>query len=400
MQGAVTFRRRHRRLAATVGAVALVLGLGEASVSAKPGTGPGAPAAARPAAPGITVTATQKPGQSLQAMLIDGGVSPDQAVSATAQLGEAFDVVNLPPGLAVTLKRSSAGELMDLTLEPPTGGPIRAARTPAGGFAIVSRPALSQAGRSDPLAEPRAQVLAGPMQTVLFGGAAPRAAAQQALSLLASRIDLSRDASLDSPVRLEVDRAADRLLSVSITASGRQISFHREGSRYLVVDSGPAAPAATAAAYRISPLPQGRLTSAFGLRLHPLLGFFRPHKGVDLAAPSGTPVVAVADGVVTAARWRGGYGRWVGLSHPGGMDTGYGHLSGWANGLQAGARVRQGQVIGFVGQSGLATGPHLHFEVVDHGVQVDPALAVALGGPSVASGLLASRAPRHEGGRS
>ena len=123
----------------------------------------------------------------------------------------------------------------------------------------------------------------------------------------------------------------------------------------------------------------GRLTSGFGSRFHPVLGYRRTHKGVDLAAPQGAPIVAAADGRVVAAGWNGGYGRQVAIAHPGGMRTTYGHMSRIA--AAAGATVRRGQVIGYVGSTGLSTGPHLHFEVSKDGRLVNPMSAKLAGGP-------------------
>ncbi len=121
-----------------------------------------------------------------------------------------------------------------------------------------------------------------------------------------------------------------------------------------------------------APLAYRRMSSAFGMRLHPILGIFRRHPGVDFAAPSGTPVRAVGDGAVIKAGFGGGYGRVVEIRHRDGMITRYGHLRGFAEGLREGQIVGQGQVIGFVGSTGLSTGPHLHFETLVNGDSKDP----------------------------
>jgi murein DD-endopeptidase MepM/ murein hydrolase activator NlpD len=121
-----------------------------------------------------------------------------------------------------------------------------------------------------------------------------------------------------------------------------------------------------------APLDFIRVTSGYGMRRHPILGFSRMHQGVDFAARPGAPVLAAADGVVTQAGWDGGYGELLRIRHAGGWATGYAHLSRFASGIRPGARVERGQVVGFVGRTGLATGPHLHFEVVFNGRHVDP----------------------------
>ncbi len=114
----------------------------------------------------------------------------------------------------------------------------------------------------------------------------------------------------------------------------------------------------------------GRQTSSFGMRRHPLLGYSRFHKGIDYGAPTGTPIVAAIDGVVTYAGWHGGHGNYVKINHAGGLATGYAHMSRFA--VRNGARVRQGQLIGYVGSTGLSTGPHLHYEIYKNGAAINP----------------------------
>ncbi len=127
------------------------------------------------------------------------------------------------------------------------------------------------------------------------------------------------------------------------------------------------------ASFLRSPLPVYRLTSKFTRRrLHPILKVYRPHYGVDLAAPVGTPVMAAADGWVKFVGWQRGFGRIVILGHRGGYRTYYGHLSRFGHGIKKGVKVRQKQVIGYVGSSGLATGPHLDYRIKQNGVFRNP----------------------------
>ncbi|MCX7960212.1 MAG: M23 family metallopeptidase [Burkholderiales bacterium] len=130
-------------------------------------------------------------------------------------------------------------------------------------------------------------------------------------------------------------------------------------------------------AFLRSPLEFSRVSSGFGLRRHPFLQTWRAHQGVDYAAPLGTRVRATGDGIVEFAGRSGGYGNVVVLRHGGGQQTLYAHLSGFARGIRSGARVAQGETIGFVGQTGWATGPHLHYEFRVGGVARDP-LRIAL----------------------
>lgn len=120
------------------------------------------------------------------------------------------------------------------------------------------------------------------------------------------------------------------------------------------------------------PVPHAKFRSRFGWRRHPILRTSRLHKGVDWSAPRGTPIFAAGNGIVEDAKWHSGYGRWVKIQHANGYETGYAHMSRFAKGIQPGVRVRQGQVIGYVGSTGLSTGPHLHYEVIVNGNHVDP----------------------------
>jgi murein DD-endopeptidase MepM/ murein hydrolase activator NlpD len=120
------------------------------------------------------------------------------------------------------------------------------------------------------------------------------------------------------------------------------------------------------------PVLKGHITSGFGLRRHPILGYVKMHTGVDWAAPTGTPIYAAGNGVIEKEGWESGYGRFMLLKHHNGYETAYGHMSAFAKGTHVGERVHQGQVIGFVGSTGLSTGSHLHFEIRINGRYVDP----------------------------
>jgi hypothetical protein len=118
------------------------------------------------------------------------------------------------------------------------------------------------------------------------------------------------------------------------------------------------------------PVAGGHMTSSFGQRFHPILGYSRMHQGIDYGAPMGSPILAASDGIVNFAGWHGGHGNYVQIRHDGGMGTGYAHMSRIV--AHQGAHVRAGQLIGYVGSTGLSTGPHLHFEVFKNNVAVNP----------------------------
>jgi len=120
------------------------------------------------------------------------------------------------------------------------------------------------------------------------------------------------------------------------------------------------------------PVNNAIMRSGFGGRRHPILGYVKMHTGVDWATPYGTPIFASGNGVVEKAGWEGGYGKYVRLKHNNGYETAYGHMSAFAKGMEPGKRVRQGQVIGFVGSTGMSTGAHVHYEILVNGRFVDP----------------------------
>jgi len=120
------------------------------------------------------------------------------------------------------------------------------------------------------------------------------------------------------------------------------------------------------------PVAEGIMRSAFGIRRHPILGYTKMHTGVDWAAPAGTPIYAAGNGVIEKEGWESGYGKFILIRHNNGYETAYGHMSAYARGVEEGKRVRQGQVIGFVGSTGLSTGTHVHFEIRINGRFVDP----------------------------
>ncbi len=121
-----------------------------------------------------------------------------------------------------------------------------------------------------------------------------------------------------------------------------------------------------------TPIDGARINSGFGNRRHPIKGYTKMHKGVDFGAPIGTPIMAAGDGVVERCNRFGGYGNYICVRHNGATKTAYAHMSRFAKGISAGSKVRQGQIIGYVGVTGQATGPHLHFELIQNGKHVNP----------------------------
>lgn len=196
------------------------------------------------------------------------------------------------------------------------------------------------------------------------------------LRALASQIDVGELAPDDSFDLILANRRAATgesqagpLLYAAIdraAASDVRLMKWNLGGRTDWIDANGAGQRVSAFAWPVA----GRITSGFGLRVHPILRFARMHRGIDFGAGHGAPIVAASDGQVTAAGWSGGYGRQVRIAHGGGLSTSYSHMSRVV--AEPGSFVRQGQLIGYVGSSGLSTGPHLHYEVYRNGTPVNP----------------------------
>jgi murein DD-endopeptidase MepM/ murein hydrolase activator NlpD len=198
--------------------------------------------------------------------------------------------------------------------------------------------------------------------------------------LFAHKLDFERDIQPGDTFKLVFDRKvtesgrtveAGNLLYAEIEAKGsvdRFYSFQPKGDKEVEYfdENGKS----IKGFLLTTPVYGARISSTFGMRMHPILGFTKMHTGIDFAAPTGTPIMAAGDGVVEDAKWWGGYGRWVRIRHNGQWETGYGHMSAIA--VKPGQHVHQGEIIGYVGTTGRSTGPHLHFEIWQNGHPINP----------------------------
>jgi murein DD-endopeptidase MepM/ murein hydrolase activator NlpD len=197
--------------------------------------------------------------------------------------------------------------------------------------------------------------------------------------IYAWQVDFTRDIQPGDRFRVAFERLVSesgevrfgRVLAADLRISGKNLTafrFEEDGSTAFFDADGKS----LRRAFLRAPVQFRRISSSFArARFHPILGITRRHEGTDYAAAPGTPVMAAGDGVVMRAGWGGGYGNLIELRHRNGITTRYGHLRGFARGVRAGARVSQGQTIGFVGSTGLASGPHLHYEFRVNGVAKD-----------------------------
>jgi murein DD-endopeptidase MepM/ murein hydrolase activator NlpD len=201
--------------------------------------------------------------------------------------------------------------------------------------------------------------------------------AEKVASIFAWDVDFNTDLQVNDRIRIVVPafyfegkfvKWGDVQAAELVNSGKSYRAFRYEGSFYDGKGN------ALKRAFLASPLPfNPRITSGFArVRLHPILGQSRPHLAVDYGAPTGTPVQAIANGTVTFAGWNAGYGNLVQIKHTGGLTTGYAHLSSIASGVRPGTRISQGDLVGRVGATGLATGPHLHYMMTKNGQAINP----------------------------
>ena len=198
------------------------------------------------------------------------------------------------------------------------------------------------------------------------------------------KIDMSRDLQLGDAFRVMAERSSSaggavrigKILAATFTLSGTELQAIRYASHRVSGDFFDANGKSLRAAFLRAPLEFRRISSTFGGRYHPILGVWKQHKGTDYAASAGTPVRAIGEGTVIRAGWGSGYGNVLEIRHRNGFVSRYGHLRAFASGVRSGSHVMIGQTVAYVGMTGLATGPHLHFEVLVDGVQRDPRSAL------------------------
>ena len=192
-------------------------------------------------------------------------------------------------------------------------------------------------------------------------------------------IDFQRDIRKNDYFRIVFEKYLDEtgefiksgsILYAHMTVNGREITLYKFGNDkdygYFDVNGK-----SVEKALMKTPINGARLSSSYGMRKHPILGFNKMHKGTDFAAPMGTPIMASGSGTVTRAKWCGGGGNCVKIKHNSTYTTVYAHLKSFAAGIKAGKKVKQGQIIGYVGSTGMSTGPHLHYEVIVNGKHVN-----------------------------
>lgn len=317
-------------------------------------------------------------GDTLESILTGAGMDRAEVHGVVAAIRPHFPPRSLRPGqeIALHLDTERDDALVEFEIEPAPGRTIRA-RLQGGEWQVeeVLAPQQRMLARA-------AGTIDGGLFPAMTAAGLPPGLALSLVRVLGHQVDFQRDIQPGDRFAVLFERFRDtdgdllghgRVLHAEIVLSGRRLAFWRHETRDGTVDWFDAEGRSLRRAFLRTPLDGARVSSGFGPRRHPVLGFTRMHRGTDFAAPTGTPVFAAADGTVVSARSEGAYGRIVRLRHAGNVETRYAHLSAFARGIAPGRRVRQGDVIGRVGSTGLSTGPHLHYEVVMAGRPVDPA---------------------------
>ncbi len=334
------------------------------------------PLRAAPERPTQQLVATLSRGDSFGRMLERAGVGPGDASRVMALVGNAIELSAIPAGTQVdiTLGRRARPDaprpLDELSFRARFDLMLEVNRAD-GGLSLTRVPI-----RVDDTPLRIRGTVGSSLYRSMRAAGAPASAVQQYLGALAEQVDMDRAVRATDTFDLIVqyrraatgERQAGRLVYAGVDRGDKpQVQLMRWGSEGRFFEASGVGEQRSGL---IAPVP-GPMSSRFGMRRHPILGYRRMHSGVDFRAGHGTPIVAVTDGQVQAAGRMGGCGNAVRLSHGGGLATRYCHMSRMA--VRAGQSVRRGQVIGYVGSTGLSTGAHLHYEMYRNGRAVDPA---------------------------
>lgn len=317
-------------------------------------------------------------GDTLHDLLTRAGAQAAEAQAAIQAIRPLYDPRRLKIGQEVTLLFAEEGETRRL-VEVNLAASVEEAVVARAGEAGFSAQTVAR-----PLAKASA-ALSAEIEDSLYVSAqragAPVPVILELIRLYSYDVDFQRDLQPGDRIQAlyethigedgSVAKVGD-VLAAKFAVKGTELALYRFRLPDGEVDWFDANGESVRKALLKTPIDGARLSSRFGMRRHPILGYSLMHRGADFAAPAGTPVMAAGDGVVEFAGRNGGYGNYVRLRHDSRHRTAYAHLSRFASGLRAGRRVKQGQVIGYVGSTGRSTGPHLHYEVLVNGEQVNP----------------------------
>ena len=319
-------------------------------------------------------------GDTLMSMLTAASVPRDEAYSAIAALRELYDPRKLQVGQQVTVlfepRRGGSRQFAGFEFTPDVVRSVSVARNGAQGFASSE---TEKAVVHQPVA------VQGVINSSLFAAGAAAGVPVPVLMALIKNysydVDFQRDLQPGDRFEVLYERLVTSdgevagegdVLYASLVLSGKEMPIYRYKNRDGHIDYYSPNGESIRRALLRTPIDGARITSGFGMRRHPILGYSKMHKGMDFGAPTGTPIYAAGNGTVEEAGKKGAYGNYIRIKHNSQISTAYAHLSRFAKGTRRGTRVAQGDIIGYVGSTGRSTGPHLHYEVLKAGRQMDP----------------------------
>jgi murein DD-endopeptidase MepM/ murein hydrolase activator NlpD len=297
-------------------------------------------------------------------------------------MGDVYEPRRLKAGqeirvsFAPTLAQESTGRLMAILVNESVERDIQVTRAPDGGFTAseIARP-LSVA------VERHAGVIRSSLYDAGSAAGVPQPVMAEMIRAMSYDVDFQRDIQPGDSFELVYEQYRDQdghpaksgaIFYAGLNLGGKPHDFYgfttSDGRNDFFNGNGDS----VRKALLRTPVDGFRVSSGFGMRKHPILGYSKFHRGVDFAAPTGTPIYAAGDGVVQEVGPKSTYGKYVRIKHNGTYSTAYAHLSRFATGMKVGRRVRQGEVIGYVGSTGLSTGSHLHYEVLIADKQINP----------------------------
>ena len=332
---------------------------------------------------------TVEKGKDIDSLLADNGVTDLDRTRIVSALGDLVDLGSIAPGQKLRLAFATdigESEPVPIRVSIYDNGAHQAsvARTDDNTFRRTDPPRTTTAELLDVETEAEAPGAMPRVYTALYRTAleqeVPKPLIDQLIRIFAFDVDFQSRIRPGDAIEVFHSMAIDEpgspepeILYASLTLNGVSRKFYRfrtpdDG----IVDYYDVEGKSAKKFLMRKPMTAGVLRSGFGMRRHPILGRRRMHTGVDYAAKTGTPILAAGNGVVAKAGRHSGYGNLITIKHTNGYETAYAHQSRFAKGIRSGSRVRQGQIIGYVGSTGLSTGPHLHFEIRVNGKPVDP----------------------------
>ncbi|WP_291296414.1 M23 family metallopeptidase [Elioraea sp.] len=324
---------------------------------------------------------TVQRGDTLLALLLRAGLAGPDAHAAAAAITPHLPARDLRPGHELYLFRSTdpARSLAAFAIEPSPDRRITVFAREDGGFTA----SVEEIERVRHLVRAEGAITSSFYED-LDRASVPPSLIMALIRAFSHSLDFQRDIQAGDRFSVMFERWRDPdgglmdhgdVVLAELHAGGKRHRIWRHVKANGTVEWFDDSGASVRRALLRTPLDAARISSGFGMRRHPILGYSRMHQGVDFAAPTGTPVYAAGDGRIAFAGTRGGYGTTIVVNHTGGTSTLYAHLSSIQRGLRPGSAVRQGQVIGRVGSTGMSTGPHLHFEVRRNDRPLNPSVA-------------------------